>query len=123
MSAKRISVAIMADVIDRKPERTLVGRRLAEYLLSQPEIELTLIHYESMPDDPLYRKAREIIIPPVRFPFRSRFLSFLRFALTTKERFDIVHFLVGRVYPFFWLIPAQATILNSFGACFPICWF
>ena len=111
---KKIRVAIMADVIDRRPERTLVARRLAEYLLTREDVELTLIHYEIVPDDTLYDRAHEIIIPTETFPFRSRFLSFLKFAITTKEQFDIVHWLVGRVYPFFWWLPTKKTMVTAF---------
>ncbi len=109
-----IKIALMADTIDRRPEKTMVARRLAEYLLTRDDVELTLIHYQSMPDDLLYKEAQEVLIKPVTFPIRSRFLSFVRFALTTKERYDVVHWLVGRVYPFFWLLPTRTTIVTAY---------
>ena len=116
MDNKKIKIAIMADAIDRRPERALFGRRLIERLLESPELEIHLVHYRSMPDDPLYHRAHEIILPRVNFPFGSHFLSFLRFCLTTKERFDIFHWLVGRPYPFFWLAPAAKIIVTAHDA-------
>ncbi|MFA5987832.1 MAG: glycosyltransferase family 1 protein [Candidatus Paceibacterota bacterium] len=109
----KIRVALMSDVIDRRPERTKVGRYLAEYLLSRPEIELYLIHYDKMPDDPLYDRVHEVIIPRVNFIFGSKFLSFIKFCLTTNLRFDIVHWLVARPYPFFWFFPSKKFVVTA----------
>src|SRR3989344_6040029 len=41
---KKIRVAIMADDFDRRPERTLLTRRLIEKLAEDGSIELTLVH-------------------------------------------------------------------------------
>ncbi|OGG70370.1 hypothetical protein A3F27_00585 [Candidatus Kaiserbacteria bacterium RIFCSPHIGHO2_12_FULL_53_13] len=112
---QKIRVAIMSHELDVRPERTLFFRRLIEGLVERPEIELTLIHFEHMPDDPLYSKACEILLPVVPLPYAKRFLSFIRFCLTTKERFDIVHWLKPRVFPFFWLFPARRTVIMVHG--------
>jgi len=112
---KKIRVAIMADEFDRRPERTLLPRRLIEKLLEDKSVELTLVHSKRMPDEPLYQKAREILLPRTELPWATRFISFIRFCLTTKERFDIVHWFVPRPFPFFWLFPATHTVVMAHG--------
>lgn len=112
---KKIRVAIMADEFDRRPERTLFFRRLIEQLTSEETIELTLVHSRPMPDEPLYKKAHEVLLQRIQLPYATRFVSFIRFCLTTKEQFDIVHWLVPRVFPFFWLFPAQRTVVMMHG--------
>ena len=109
----RIKVAIISDTMDRRPERVLATKRLVQNLLKYPELEIYLIHYKKMPDEPLYQKAHEIIIPRYSLPFGSQFVSFVIFCLKTKEKFDVVHWLVPRVFPFFWLFPAKKKIIMA----------
>lgn len=116
MSSKRIKVALLADPFDRRPERALFARRLIERLVDHPDIDLTLVHFVSMPDEPLYKKAHEILIPRISLPVGSRFVSFMRFCFTTKEHFDVFQYLVGRPYPFFWLFPAKKFIILAHDA-------
>ncbi|MDO8430311.1 MAG: glycosyltransferase family 1 protein [bacterium] len=115
MSSSKIKIAIMSDVIDRRPERAVYGRRLVENLLKHPELDIYLIHYKKMPDDPLYDRVHEILIPLMPLPWASHFFSFIWFCLTTKEKFDIVHWLVNRPYPFFWWIPTKKTVVTVHG--------
>jgi glycosyltransferase involved in cell wall biosynthesis len=105
----------MADAFDRRPENTLFSRRLIEALITAPDIDLTLIHYKPMLDEPLYKQAREVIIPPMRLPFAGHFFAFLWYCLTTKDEFDIVHSFTARLYPFFWLFPAKHRIVMAHG--------
>lgn len=105
----------MADDFDLRPERTLFFRRLIERLIEEEGIELTLIHSKPMPDEPLYKKAREILLPQIPLPYATRFVSFIRFCLTTKKKFDIVHWLKPRLFPFFWLFPARRTLIMAHG--------
>jgi glycosyltransferase involved in cell wall biosynthesis len=112
---QKIRLAMITDLLDRKPERTPYYRRLITELLKDPSFELTLIHYEPNPDQPLYKQAREIILPRIQLPVATRFVSFMRFCLTTKERFDIVHWFMPRVYPFFWLFPAKKKVIMTHG--------
>ena len=104
---------MFTDEIDIHKERCPYYRRLIEQLLKDPSIDLTLMHSKSNPDQLLYRQAHEIILPRIELPFASRFVSFIRFCLTTKERFDIVHWLHPRVFPFFWLFPAKKKIIMA----------
>ncbi len=110
---KKIKIAFMSDVLDRRPERAFFARRLIENLLKHPELDIYLIHYKKMPDDSLYQKAREILIPLLPLPWGAHFFSFIWFCLGTKEKFDIVHWLVARPYPFFWLLPVEKTIVTA----------
>lgn len=113
---KKIRVAIMADDFDRRPERTLFFRRIIEACLENPEIDLTLVHSHTMPDEPLYKRAREVLMPRVRLPWGGHFATFLRYCLTTSDTYDIVHYFKGRLYPFFWLFPAKRTVVMVHGA-------
>lgn len=112
---KKIKIAFMSDILDRRPEKTSFPRQLIEYLSNCPEFEIYLLHYKSMPDDPLYKKINEIILPKVSLPWGSHFVSFMRFCLTTKQTFDIFYLFVGRPYPFFWLMPAKKKIIMAHG--------
>ncbi|MFA5889101.1 MAG: glycosyltransferase family 1 protein [Candidatus Paceibacterota bacterium] len=109
----RIKVAIISDTMDRRPEKVLATKRLVQNLLKYPELEIYLIHYKKMLDEPLYQEVHEIIIPRYSLPFGSQFVSFVIFCLKTKEKFDIVHWLVPRIFPFFWLFPAKKKIIMA----------
>src|SRR3989344_6233655 len=116
MADKRIKVALMADAFDRRPERAFFARRLIERLVRHPDIELTLVHFTPMPDEPLYKEAHEILIPRISVPWGSPFVAFLWYCLTTKDQFDIFQYLIGRPYPFFWLFPARKFIVLAHDA-------
>lgn len=114
--AKKIRIAVMADAFDRRPEHTLFFRHVIEELVASPEFDVTLIHYKPMPDEPLYTQAREVLLEPVRFiPYARHFFAFLRYCLTTKDRYDIVHSFTARLYPFFWLFPARKRVVMAHG--------
>ena len=113
--AEKIRVAIMADEFDRRPERSLYFRRLIEGLIADPTIELTLVHPKPMPDEPIYQQVREVVLPRIELPFATRFVSFIRYCLTTKDEYDIVHWLVPRPFPFFWLFPAKKYVIMAHG--------
>ena len=110
---KKIKIAIISEPMDRRPERSFFAKRLVESLLENPELEVSLIHYKKMSDEPLYTKANEIIIPMLRLPWGSHFFSFIWFCFKTKEKFDVVHWLLPRVYPFFWLFPAKKVVVTA----------
>ena len=116
MANQKIKVALMADAFDRRPERAFFARRLIERLVRHPDIELTLVHFTPMPDEPLYKEAREILIPRISLPWGSRFASFMYFCFTTKEKFDIFQYLIGRPYPFYWFFPARKFVILAHDA-------
>src|SRR4051794_28791264 len=104
---EKIKVAMFTDELDIPQERCPYYRRLVDELSNDPSIDLTLIHAKPNPHNPIYGKVREIVLPRIELPIASRFVSFIRFCLTTKEEFDIVHWFHARVFPFFWLFPAK----------------
>lgn len=101
----------MSDPMDRRPERAFAPKRLVTGLLKNPDFDVTLVHYKKMTDESLYREAHEIIIPLLRLPFWSHFFSFVWFCLRTKEKFDVVQWLLPRPLPFFWLFPARKVVV------------
>lgn len=105
----------MADAFDRRPENTLFFRHIIEALIASPDFEVALIHYKEMPDEPLYKQTREVLILPMRLPFAGHFFAFLWYCLTTKDEFDIVHSFTARLYPFFWLFPAKRRVVMAHG--------
>ncbi len=108
----------MSHVMDNRAGKgtALYTRRLIEELLKNDRLEITLVHYEKT-DDPLYTKAREILIPRLRLPFATRFArTLLFFWKYRKERFDIIHWFQPRLYPFFWLAPARCIVVTAHGA-------
>lgn len=99
--------------MDRRPGKgtAIVIRESVTELLERPdEFDVTLVHRLPIPEDPLYRRAREIVLPRVRSPKWSGWLSELAFFLTTRERFDIYYFPYSRLYPTFWLAPARRIV-------------
>ncbi|MEK7069107.1 MAG: glycosyltransferase family 1 protein [Patescibacteria group bacterium] len=116
--SSRIKVAFMSHVMDNRAGKgtALYTRRLIEELLKNDRLEITLVHYEKT-DDPLYKKAREILIPRLRLPFATRFVrTLLFFWKYRRERFDIIHWFQPRLYPFFWFAPARRIVVTAHGA-------
>lgn len=112
-----LSVAVMSYAMDGRLAKgtALYTRKLIERLVEDPELDITLVHYEHV-DDPLYQKAKEIIMPRGPLPFKSRFISQLLFFWTHRHQpFDIIHWCQPRLYPFFWLAPARALVATFHG--------
>lgn len=119
--AKKIRVALMTYAMDNRPGKgtALYARRLVEELikLQDPNLELILVHYDQVLADSIYRQAEEIIMPRVRLPFGSHFVSQLMFFWRhRRQRFDIIHWFQPRLYPFFWLAPANHLVVTIHGA-------
>jgi len=96
----------------------IVARKCVEALLERrDEFDLTFIHYEKS-DDPIYSHGvREVIFPSPVIPFLNfRSLRQIYYFLTTKDRYDIVHWFQARVYPLFWLVPAKQIVVTVHGA-------
>ena len=96
----------------------VVARKTVESLLAHQErFELAYIHYEKC-DDPIYMHGvRDIVIPEIRIRLlNKRSLRLIYYFLTTKDRFDIIHWFQPRLYPFFWWAPARYTVATIHGA-------
>ncbi len=112
-SGVRPRIAIDTSYMDRRPGKgtaIFIRHSIEELLRYRDEFDITLIHREPIPEEPLYREFREVIIPRLRLPKFSGFLSELFFFLSTRERFDIYYFSYSRLYPTFWLAPAQEKV-------------
>ncbi len=99
--------------MDRRPGKgtaIVIRESVKELLKRTDEFDITLVHRQAIPEDPLYTQCKEIIIPRLNLPKFSGFFSELRFFLTTKERFDVYYFSYSRLYPTFWLAPARKIV-------------
>jgi glycosyltransferase involved in cell wall biosynthesis len=112
---QKIRVALMSYAMDNRQAKgsALSTHRLIERLVRDPRLEVTLVHFDPS-DDPLYKEAREILMPYIKLPAATRFVrTLLFFWKYRKENFDIVHWFQSRVYPFFYLAPAKYIIVTA----------
>ena len=117
-SLQKPKIALMSYSMDNRPAKgtALYTRKLIENLLDDDRYEFCLVHYDKV-DDPLYKKAREIIMPEIHLPFATRFMrQVLFFWKYRNEGFDIIHWFQPRLYPFFWLAPARKLVVTAHGA-------
>jgi len=113
MADPRIKVAIDTTFMDRRQAKgTAIWIRqiVSELQKYRDEFDITLVHREKIPEDPLYNSFKEIIIPRLPLPKFAGFFSELFFFLTTRERFDIYYYSYSRLYPIFWLAPAKKIV-------------
>lgn len=115
---KKLKIALMSYTMDNRQAKgtALYARRLVENLLDDDRFDISLVHF-SQGNDPLYKKTNEIIMPRVKLPYGTRFISQLLFFWRyRKNKFDIIHWFQPRVYPFFWLAPAKKIVITIHGA-------
>lgn len=91
----------------------LVAFKLIEGLLVKPGIEITILvknqaEQKWVREHSILKQCQTILLPMVSGNLIKSFRQFMRFILTNKDHdFDLLHFTVARVYPFFWLFPAK----------------
>lgn len=115
---KKIKVALMSYAMDNRSAKgtALYTRKLVERLLDDEHFEFYLVHFDRV-GDPLYAKAREIIMPELKLPFATRFArTMLFFWKYRNDQFDIIHWFQPRLYPFFWFAPARHIVVTAHGA-------
>ncbi len=119
LPTRKPKVALMTYAIDNRRGKgtALAARKLMEHILNDTRFEFYLVHYEQV-DDPLYKmRAHEIIMPTLpSFLNRRMFRMWLFFWKYRNNRFDIMHWFQPRLYPFFWLAPADHYVAMLFGA-------
>lgn len=118
MENGKIKIALMSYAMDNRPNKgtAIYARKLIENLLEDDRLEIYLVHFGKAAD-PLYGRAKEIIMPGLRLPRGNHFFSQLLFFWRyRKNKFDIIHWFQPRVYPFFWLAPAKKIIITAHGA-------
>lgn len=113
MSNKKISVAIDTTFMDRRTAKgtaIFIRESVTKLLPYSDLLDITLIHRESIPEDELYKKYKEIIIPRISLPKGSRIVSELLFFLTPRKKFDIYYFAYPKLPWYFFLAPAHKII-------------
>ena len=98
-----------------------VARELISSMNNLRGVEMHFLHFDSS-TDPIYslQGIHEHLVPPAFGKFGGRFFSFLFFSLKQRvrvtlkmeSRFDVAHWHVSRIYPFFFLFPAKKHILT-----------
>ena len=98
-----------------------VASELIHRLSERREIHQTFLHFDSS-DNNIYKlpDTKEILIKPIGKLWGARYISFLKFAITQRflccirrrEKFDVVHWHVSRIYPLFFLVPSTKHILT-----------
>lgn len=118
MPDKKIKIALMSYVVDgrRGKGTALYAQKLIEQMLSDERFDFYLVHYKKS-DEPIYARAKEIIMPRIRLPYGSHFISQLLFFWKYRnDKFDIIHWFQPRVYPFFGFAPARKIVVTMHGA-------
>ncbi len=120
-----IKIALMSYAMDNRRAKgiALYTRQLISGLLrdsgsTAPDSSLDyyLVHFDQV-SDPLYTTENEILMPRVRLPYGSHFISLMLFFWKyRREPFDVIHWFHPRVYPFFWLAPAKKIFVTVHGA-------
>lgn len=113
-----MKIAIFTQRMDGRATGTaLYTRKLVENLLEIAQTngdEIFLVH-RMKTNDPIYKKAREIIIPKVSLPRFSYFFSEAIFLWKTRNEFDLIHYPEESIYPLFWLSRAKVIITAHSG--------
>jgi len=113
-----MKIAIFTQRMDGRATGTaLYARRLVENLIElakEAGDELFLAHREKS-GDPIYQKAREILLPKLPLPRGAYFFSEALFLWKTRNDFDIIHYPEESIYPLFWLSRAKIIITAHSG--------
>jgi glycosyltransferase involved in cell wall biosynthesis len=82
------------------------------FLLAKNQEEIHLIKH-----DTIFSKQKIILLPSVKGKFLKSSRQFYKFCLTKRSfKFDLVHFSVPRVYPFFWFLPTRKIVCTFHAA-------
>lgn len=82
------------------------------FLLAKNQEEIYLIQ-----NDFVFSKQKIILLPKVKGKFLKSSRQFYKYCLSNRRfRFDIVHFSVPRVYPFFWFLPSKKIVCTFHAA-------
>jgi len=117
INTQKVSVAWFASgFIGRSASGTAqTARKLVEFLLEHKfeQIEVNLIvksvdEANLIKNDQVLSKSIVVILPDVHGNFLRSSRQFYKYILLNKKaKFDVVHFSVARLYPFFWKFPAK----------------
>lgn len=111
----KIKLGFVTDDIDRPAMGTaLYMQKLIEQFVENfsDKIDLWLIHREGKCTVPVCKLAKHLTIKTFNTPKFSGILSWPRFFLFSKEKFDIIHFPRPNLYPFFWKAKAKKFVVT-----------
>lgn len=113
-------IALMTYSIDGRMAKgtAIVARKSVDEIIKhKDEFDITFIHFDKT-EDPIYTHGiREVIFPRFKWNvLNRRFFRMMYYFLSTKDRYDVVHWFQARLYPFFWLAPAKYIIASLHGA-------
>ncbi len=109
----------MTYAVDNRPAKgsALYARKMIEHLMENSDHEYYLVHYDLSCDSIYGLGAKEIIMPHVRLPFATRLVrQWLFYWKYRNEKFDLIHWFQPRLYPFYWLAPANHKVVTAHGA-------
>jgi len=94
------------------------ARKIVEYLVSNAsdEVEVTLLlknldELDLVQKDKTLAACKRTILPTVKGKFLKSSRQYYKYAFQSKNvKFDILHFSVPRLYPFFWKFPAKRFV-------------
>lgn len=116
-----LRIAHITSVIDGRSQSgtARVAKELISELSKHGNIHQVLVHF-GLSTDGVYSlpNIEELKIPLIYRSIPGRhFISFLIYCLKNRKtlnslRLDVVHWHVGRVYPFFWLLPSKSIVIT-----------
>ncbi|MDD5547604.1 MAG: glycosyltransferase family 1 protein [Candidatus Pacebacteria bacterium] len=107
LKTSKIKVGIMADGLERKAMGSAIYlRNIIEQYLADfgDEIDLYLIYKEGQCQHELCGRAKSVSVKILSLPKFAGFFSYLWLFVSTKNKFDIIHFSRPALHPFFWLL-------------------
>jgi methionyl-tRNA formyltransferase len=111
---KKVRVGIDTTFMDGRAAKgtAIFIRELLEGLKSyKDELDITLIHRESVPQDPLYVAYKEVVIPKVPLPRGSGPVSeLLYFLCSRRSTYDVYYFAYSKLPPYFFLAPGKRLV-------------
>lgn len=114
---KKIRVAWLASAfVGRNASGTAqTARKIVEYLISNESNRITVVlilknqtELKLVLLDKVLCQATTVMLPEVKGKFLRSSRQFYKYAFkNNSEKFDILHFSVARLYPFYWKFPAR----------------
>jgi glycosyltransferase involved in cell wall biosynthesis len=104
------TIAIETTYMDNRPAKgtAILIRNLVHQLVAyKDQFDITLIHKEKVPHDPIYSEFKEIIIPKIKSPKYSGIVSELWFFIRHRKKFDIYFVCYSRLLPTYLFAPAK----------------
>jgi glycosyltransferase involved in cell wall biosynthesis len=116
-SNKKIKVAWLASgFVGRNASGTAqTAKKIVEYLILNESNRVTVVlilknetELKLVLADKILCKATKLMLPEVKGKFLKSSRQFYKYAFkNNSEKFDILHFSVARLYPFYWKFPAR----------------